>query len=85
MSRSYANPTRPFFEEDWYLPKWKYYTKKKSTSGYSGRFPKSYRKDVNRARTAKDKRELYKEVNQVDYIGNYSKWNCKDADPWWFW
>jgi len=65
--------------------KYKYTRKNKSGRGYSERFPKSYRKQINNIRRNKDKVELFKELNLDEYTGNYSKWNCKDADPWWYW
>lgn len=65
--------------------KWKYYTKKHTNRRHSLRFPRYYRKQINKSRRNYDKRELFKEVNFIDYEGLYDKWNCKTADPWWFW
>lgn len=65
--------------------KYKYYTKKTTSHYHSYRFPKSYRKTVNRSRRNFDKRELHKELTYNDYEGLYSKWNGKDSDPMWYW
>jgi len=65
--------------------KWKYYTKKHTCHRHSYRFPKSYRKMINSQRKNKDKRELFKEINFIYYEGLYDPWNCKTADPYWFW
>lgn len=65
--------------------KWRYYAKKHTCHRHSHRFPKDYRKLINKERRNLDKRELYKEVNFKEYDGKYSKWNCKDSDPWWYW
>ena len=47
--------------------------------------PQWYRNQVNRVRRAVDKRELYKEVNREDYVGNYDPWNCKSDNAWGYW
>ena len=71
--------------DDLNYAKWRYKTKKHTCHRHSHRFPKSYRKFVNSTRKTVDKRELYKELNYDEYSPVYSKWNCKDSDPWWFW
>jgi len=38
---------------------------------------------VNRRRRAQDKRELRKELLNLDYSGNYSVWNGKDSESQW--
>lgn len=79
-------PTRWFNTwDDVKEARWKYRTKKHTCHRHSYRFPKSYRKEINKNRTMVDKRELYKELNTIDYEGMYSTWNCKDADPWYYW
>jgi hypothetical protein len=48
--------------------------------------PKHYRKYINKSkRRTNDKQELYKEIMQVEYVGNYSTWNCKDSNEWGYW
>ena len=71
---------------------WESYKKEEAlyhTDNYDKRYfrhtlPKYYRNHINRKRRKYDRYELYKEVNW-DYDGVYSDWNCKDADPWWYW
>lgn len=62
----------------------KYYTDNYGQNFFRKRKPKAYRKMVNRARRMHDKRELWKETH-MDYDGLYSKWNCRDSDPTWYW
>ena len=62
-----------------------YYAKKHTNYKHSFRFPHYYRNLINRTRRHKDRHELYKEITNFKYEGLYSKWNCKDADPWWYW
>lgn len=90
MSRSRGKVRMHFKESDYDwtggVAEWYYYTKKnhKTRGCWSGRFPKYYRKIVNKERRNKDKEQLYREVNLIDYIGNYSKWNANDNDPWYY-
>lgn len=66
----------------------KYYHKVKNiyhTDNYEEfhrNMPKEWRKSANAKRRNHDKRELWKELNIVDYEAQYSKWNCKDNDHW---
>ena len=53
--------------------------------GDNGSFPKEYRKFVNKQRKEHDRIELYRELHIEDYSPVYSKWNCKDSDPMWYW
>lgn len=71
--------------EDKYISRqrYKYYTQSGYRNTYS--FPKEYRKHTNKLRKLHDSRELYKELNFIEYEGLYSKWNCKDSDPAWYW
>lgn len=58
--------------------KYKYYT----DLFWKDSLPKHFRKRVNKARKVKSNHELWKEINYKDYVGNYSKYNCKDNDHW---
>ena len=86
-ARNVNNKPHRWFETwaDLTESKWKYTTKKHTCHRHSHRFPKTYRKIVNNSRRNYDKRELFKEINLIDYDAVYSKWNCKDADPYWYW
>lgn len=59
--------------------------KTKTQKWYAYNLPKEFRNSVNRKRRAKDRQELWKEVNISDHEGLYSKWNCKDNNAWGYW
>ena len=44
--------------------------------------PKSFRKEVNKHRRAKDKQEVYKAITINGYEELCSNWNCKDNESW---
>ena len=68
------------FEFEYFVThlKVQYYTR--TDPFISGNPPKYFRTMINRSRRAKDHRELWKEVNMEDYIGEYSFWSGKDND-----
>lgn len=47
--------------------------------------PQEYRNMINRQRRAVDKRELHRELNRDEYVGNYDPWNCKTSNQWGYW
>lgn len=65
----------------YYKFKWRFY---KGDIKVDWKYPKTYRKDINRRRRIYDKREIYKAINFNDYPEQCSKWTCKDADPEWY-
>ena len=73
-------------QNTWNLFIYKHHTyKKNSDSHTSTSLPKHFRKQVNKSRRAKDKQEIFKEVNIFNYEEQCSKWNCKDNDSWGYW
>ena len=78
---------RPY-EEEWEsyrVDEAKYNTDNYGQGYFRKNKPKHYRNMINRSRRRRDKRELWKELNFEGYDGLYSSWNCKDADPTWYW
>ncbi len=57
----------------------------RSAKYFDYKLPRHFRNYVNRRRRANDRQELWRELNNEDYAGNYSKWNCKDANHWGYW
>ena len=78
-----------FHDDEWYedyLAKERYrYKTDNGGKWYDRQLPRWYRNQVNRKRRAKDKRELFKAVNWIDYDEQCSDWNCKDNDHWGYW
>ena len=98
MSRTYRKSEESFDSYwhdnlDWYLnyisstearerAKWKYNPQR----GYQHwTLPKEFRNSVNRSRRARDRQEIYREINIIEYEGLYDPWNCKTANQWGYW
>ena len=49
--------------------------------------PKWFRQMINKSRRSRDRFQLWKELKllEEDYKGNYSPYNCKDANTWSYW
>ena len=59
--------------------KWKYNPQR----GYQHwTLPKDFRNSVNRSRRSRDRQEIHKEVNIINYEGLYDPWNCKTSNAW---
>lgn len=71
------------FDEGYIKSRDLYYTEMYNCGNFSP--DKSFRRKVNKQRRTRDKRELYKELNLIDYEGLYDLWNCKTANAWWYW
>lgn len=79
-----------YWEEDdkqYYLTRERIHYRYKSEKAYDFGLPREYRNMVNRQRRARDKFQLWKELKlqDMDYKGSYSKWNCKDSNAWGYW
>lgn len=59
--------------------------KTRSDKHITCKFPKLYRKYTNKRRKSYDRQELFREINIQGYEPLYSLWNCKTADPDWYW
>ena len=68
-----------------FLKKEQYRYRTKTEKFYTYNLPRFYRNMVNRKRRAHDRTELFRELNHFEYIGAYSKWNCKDSNAWGYW
>ncbi len=68
-----------------YLKKERYKYKGHTKKYYGWGLPKYFRNSVNRSRRSRDKHEIWKAVNLLDYPEQCSKWNCKDNNDWGYW
>ena len=61
----------------------KYYSDAYDRRYFRETLPREFRNSVNKQRRARDRQALYREVN--GFVGNFSKWNCKDNNAWGYW
>jgi hypothetical protein len=67
------------------LPRAKAKYGSKTCKWYTFGLPRWFRNMVNRKRRAKDRQEIWKEVNIENYEEQCSKWNCADNNNWGYW